>query len=111
MFLIAGDSKELISLDAKSSVDGWHVIQFAGGKNSPKKFNLTLIQAKRSTDKAPRAEKEKSPRPLLKLRTDLDRMTPKIEKVLMKLPSWCSLFGKSTSPYTLSFLRDLPVDF
>ncbi|KAK4750235.1 hypothetical protein SAY87_027684 [Trapa incisa] len=110
-FKLEGDSKELISFDEKSSVDGWHVIQFAGGKNSPKKFELTLIQAKQSTDKAQRAEEERNSRPLLKLRTDLDRITPKIEKVLTKLPSWCSLFGKSTSPYTLSFLRDLTVDF
>ncbi|KAK4766207.1 hypothetical protein SAY87_007849 [Trapa incisa] len=87
-FKLEGASKELISFDAKSSVDGWHVIQFAGSKNSPKKFDPTLIQTKRSTVKAQRAEEERSLHPLLKLRTDLDRITPKIEKVLTKLPFW-----------------------
>ncbi|OWM70192.1 hypothetical protein CDL15_Pgr026042 [Punica granatum] len=110
-FKLEGDSEELIPLDAKSSIDGWHIIQFAGGKNSPEKFDLTLLWGKHSADEARKAEKEKTRQPLLKLRTDLDRTTPKVEKVLTKLPSWCSLFGKSSSPYTLSFLRDLPVDF
>ncbi|KAM7264307.1 hypothetical protein ACFE04_001990 [Oxalis oulophora] len=101
-FTLKGDSEELVLLGDKSSVDGWHIIQFSGGKDAPTKFDLSLIWAKTSQ---PNGE------PLLKLRTDVDRLTPKAERVLSKLPQWCSLFGKSTSPHTLAFLSSLPVDF
>lgn len=109
-FKLEGNSEELIPLDDKSSVDGWHVIQFSGGKKSPTRFDMTLVWAN-STQIAHGEGSQKNQQPLLKLRTDMDRLTPKAEKVLMKLPSWCSLFGKSTSPQTLAFLRDLPVEF
>ncbi|OMO81312.1 endoplasmic reticulum metallopeptidase 1 [Corchorus olitorius] len=106
------DSEEIVPVDGKNSVDGWHIIQVSGGKNAPTKFDLTLFWVKNSTkqsDKTPGHEEEQ--RPLLKLRTDLDDVTPKVETVLEKLPPWCSLFGKSTSPHTLSFLSSLPINF
>lgn len=97
------NSEELISIDKKSGVDGWHIIQFSGGKNAPTLFDLTLYWRSGST--------HNSDAPLLKLRTDVERLTPITERVLEKLPRWCSLFGKSTSPYTFSFLTNLPVNF
>ncbi|PRQ58809.1 putative peptidase M28 [Rosa chinensis] len=108
-FTDAGNSEELVSVGDKSAVDGWHVIQFAGGNNSPTKFGLTVYWTKNSTLKADGKRDEQAP--LLKLRTDMDIVTPKVERVLSKLPTWCSLFGKSTSPYTFAFLSSLPVDF
>lgn len=96
-------SEVLISLGEKRGVDGWHTIQFSGGKKSPTKFTLSLFWF---TETIGRNE-----RLLLKLRTDVDRLTPPAEVVLQKLPPWCSLFGKSTSPHTLAFLSTLPVSF
>lgn len=102
-FSDASNSEELISADKKSSVDGWHIIQFSGGKNAPTLFDLTLHWRSGSTH-SPESS-------LLKLRTDVNRLTPVTERILEKLPSWCSLFGKSTSPQTLAFLTNLPVNF
>ncbi|XP_027363918.1 endoplasmic reticulum metallopeptidase 1 [Abrus precatorius] len=102
-FKDAVDSEELISVDKKSSVDGWHIIQFSGGKNAPTLFDLTLYWRSGST--------HNTDVPLLKLRTDVNKLTPITERVLKKLPRWCSLFGKSTSPHTLAFLKNLPVNF
>ncbi|KAK7279652.1 hypothetical protein RJT34_24708 [Clitoria ternatea] len=102
-FRDAVNSEELISVDKKSSVDGWHTIQFSGGKNAPTLFDLILYWSSSST--------HNTDAPLLKLRTDVNRLTPITERVLKKLPPWCSLFGKSTSPHTLAFLRNLHVDF
>lgn len=100
----ARSSEELISEDEKSSVDGWHIIQFSGGKNAPRSFDLTLYWKSGSTQSTDNGS-------LLKLRTDVNRLTSITERVLEKLPRWCSLFGKSTSPHTLAFLRNLPVNF
>ncbi|KAL8533112.1 hypothetical protein ACS0TY_009384 [Phlomoides rotata] len=94
----------LITLGEKIGVDGWHTIQFAGGKKAPTKFTLLLFWHTQATSESVRNE-----RFLLKLRTDVDRLTPPTEDVLQKLPPWCSLFGKSTSPHTLAFLSSLPV--
>ncbi|KAL0538573.1 hypothetical protein IC582_022721 [Cucumis melo] len=99
--------EELVPTGDKSSVDGWHTIQFSGGKDAPTSFALTLFWKKNSTRSV---KGNKVPPPLLKLRTDFNRLTPKAERVISKLPSWCSLFGKSTSPYTLAFLTALPVN-
>ncbi|RAL42744.1 hypothetical protein DM860_009251 [Cuscuta australis] len=108
-FLLKDDSEELVSLGEKTSVDGWHTVQFAGGKKSPTEFKLTLFWHKtRSHTKG--AGPEAGPT-LLKLRTDVDRQTPQTAEVLKKLPSWCSLFGKSTSPYTLAFFNTLNASF
>ncbi|XP_020584845.1 LOW QUALITY PROTEIN: endoplasmic reticulum metallopeptidase 1 [Phalaenopsis equestris] len=106
-FSIEVDSEELVPTDEKSSVDGWHIIQFSGGKNSPTIFHFNLIWRKNATQ---HNNSENSPL-LLKLRTDVNRITPKIARVLEKLPPWCSLFGKSTSPYTLAFLTSLSSNF
>uniref|UniRef100_A0A2N9F291 Vacuolar membrane protease n=1 Tax=Fagus sylvatica TaxID=28930 RepID=A0A2N9F291_FAGSY len=106
------NSEELVPFGVKSSIDGWHVIQFSGGKNAPTIFDLTLVWKVDSARFANKVDGQRGEqRPLLKLRTDVNRLTPKIERVLERLPSWCSLFGKSTSPYTLAFLSSLPVNF
>lgn len=91
----------------KTSLDGWRIIQYSGGKNAPSKFDMNLFWAKNSTQ----SDNVDGEDLLIKLRTDFDRLTPKAEKVLSKLPSWCAVFGKSTSPQTLSFLNSLPVNF
>ncbi|KAJ1406406.1 Peptidase M28 [Sesbania bispinosa] len=72
------NSEELISVDKKSSVDGWHTIQFSGGKNAPTLFDMTLYWKSGSTHSTDGS--------LLKLRTDVDRLTPITERVLEKLP-------------------------
>ncbi|CAA6655257.1 unnamed protein product [Spirodela intermedia] len=107
-FTFGGESEALVPLDKKTSVGGRHIIQFSGGRDSPTKFDLKLFWS-RNASASPRTEKGGPP--LLRLRTDVNRVTPKVARVLQKLPSWCSLFGKSTSPYTLAFLTSLPVDF
>lgn len=108
-----GNSEELIPYGNKTSVDGWHHIQFSGGKESPRKFELTLFWSVKTMPSADNVDRTviQDQRPLLKLRTDVNRLTPKAERVLAKLPTWCSLFGKSTSPLTLAFLSSLPVNF
>ncbi|KAM1672807.1 hypothetical protein FF2_040604 [Malus domestica] len=111
-FKVAGSSEELASLGDMSSVDGWHIIQYSGGQNAPTRFDLALFWSQNSTRLAHNVEgKRDEHAPLLKLRTDVDIVTPKVERVLSKLPPWCSLFGKSTSPNTLAFLSNLPVNF
>ncbi|XAR72115.1 hypothetical protein NMG60_11018634 [Bertholletia excelsa] len=110
-FEFKDNSDELIPLGEKSSADGWHIIQFSGGKNAPTKFDLSLHWVKNHTQVIGEiGQKREDDLFLLKLRTDMDRLTPKAEKVLKKLPSWCSLFGKSTSPHTLAFLSSLHID-
>ncbi|KAK6270959.1 hypothetical protein POUND7_008057 [Theobroma cacao] len=110
--MFKADSMEVVPADGKSSKDGWHIIQVSGGKNAPTRFDLTLFWVKKTEQQShemPGQEAEQ--RPLLKLRTDLNELTPKVERILKKLPAWCSLFGKSISSHTLSFLSSLPVNF
>uniref|UniRef100_A0A803P248 Vacuolar membrane protease n=1 Tax=Cannabis sativa TaxID=3483 RepID=A0A803P248_CANSA len=107
----AGSSDELVPVGGKSSVDGWHTIQFSGGQKAPTKFVLTLFWQESSSRSAEVVDGKKHDLQLLKLRTDINRLTPKVDRVLSKLPRWCSPFGKSTSPHTLAFLSSLPVDF
>ena len=109
MLLCSVDSETLIPLGGKTEVDGWHTIQFAGGKSSPTKFQLTLFWSPTSESVEEAKAGEDSPL-LVKLRTDVNRVTPMVETVLEKLPRWCTPFGKSTSPYTLAFLTALPVN-
>ncbi|KAH7520932.1 hypothetical protein FEM48_Zijuj08G0198200 [Ziziphus jujuba var. spinosa] len=104
-FKDAENSEELVTVGNKDSVEGWHIIQFSGGNNAPTRFDLTLYWAKNSSRSTHNRHS------LLKLRTDFNRVTPKVERILMKLPQWCSLFGKSTSPHYLSFLGHLPINF
>ncbi|KAK6270958.1 hypothetical protein POUND7_008056 [Theobroma cacao] len=111
-FMFKADSMEVVPADGKSSKDGWHIIQVSGGKNAPTRFDLTLFWVKKTEQQSYKMPgQEAGQRPLLKLRTDLNELTPKAERVLKKLPAWCSLIGKSTFPYTLSFLSSLPVNF
>ncbi|KAI3470469.1 hypothetical protein Pfo_027132 [Paulownia fortunei] len=105
----AESSEELIPLGEKSSVDGWHIIQFSGGRKAPTKFNLSLFWVKNGTQMT--TEDGSKEHLLLKLRTDVDKLTPPMKKVLQKLPPWCSLFGKSSTPHTLAFLSSLPISF
>jgi hypothetical protein len=104
------DSEQLVQLGGKSEVDGWHTIQFAGGKSSPTKFQLTLFWSSNTTHASAEEVKIQDSPLLVKLRTDVNRVTPMVETVLEKLPRWCTPFGKSTSPYTLAFLTALPVN-
>ncbi|XP_062092936.1 uncharacterized protein LOC133798581 [Humulus lupulus] len=106
----AGKLGELVPVGNKSSVEGWHTIQFSGGQKAPTKFVLTLFWQESSSWSIEAMDGKKDDRQLLKLRTDIDRLTPKVERVLSKLPRWCSPFGKSTSPHTLAFLTSLPID-
>lgn len=98
-----GDEELMIGRGEKSSgQEGWHQIQFSGGKKAPTKFVLKLYEKKGDE------RKKKMQRPVLKLRTDFDRVTPQVQRVLERLPTYCSQFGKSTSPFTLAFLASLP---
>ncbi|PON50933.1 Peptidase M [Trema orientale] len=107
----AGNLEEIVPAGKKSSVDGWHIIQFSGGEKAPTKLVLTLFWREKSSRSTNLLDGEKEDALLLKLRTDINRVTPRVERVLSKLPPWCSLFGKSTSPHTLAFLSSLPVNF
>lgn len=104
---------EVVPLGGKTHVDGWHIIQFAGGKKSPTKIHLNLIWTSNATDPSRQGytQAQGSSKPLLKLRTDVNLVTPPVAMVLEKLPIWCSLFGKSNSPFTFAFLTSLPVRF
>ncbi|KAK8951148.1 hypothetical protein KSP39_PZI004709 [Platanthera zijinensis] len=111
-FSIEVDSDEVVPAGEKSGVNGRHIIQFSGGKESPTRFHLNLIWKNNTIQQSNQTRDRSWSSPfLLKLRTDVNRITPKAARVLEKLPRWCSLFGKSTAPYTLSFLTSLPVDF
>ncbi|KAH9625292.1 hypothetical protein KSS87_009050 [Heliosperma pusillum] len=109
-FRVSGDKEKLVPVGGKTSVGGWHVIQFSGGRAAPRKFDLTLLWVKNATHSSGQTSQDKK-KYLVKLRTDIDRVTPQVERVLKKLPSWCSLFGKSTSPFTLAFLSAIPIEF
>lgn len=99
------DAELMITQGEKSSSEeGWHQIQFSGGKKAPTRFVLKLYKKKEEVSD----EKKKKQRPLLKLRTDFNRLTPQVQRVLHRLPPFCSMFGKSTSPFTLAFLASLP---
>ncbi|KAK1307985.1 hypothetical protein QJS10_CPA09g02079 [Acorus calamus] len=110
-FKLEGNEEEMVPVGDKTSIDGWHTIQFSGGKDSPKQFKLTLFWFKNATRTLHKENKQiRDSDLLLKLRTDVNRITPKTARILDKLPPWVSQFGKSTSPYTLAFLNKLPVD-
>ncbi|CAN4125594.1 unnamed protein product [Withania somnifera] len=109
-FQLKDGPEELVPIGDKSNADGWHIIQFSGGKKAARKFSMMLFWANNHTQKSHKKDSN-TEQPLLKLRTDVDRITSPTETVLGKLPKWCSLFGKSTSPLTLAFLSSLSVDF
>ncbi|EOA19920.1 hypothetical protein CARUB_v10000170mg [Capsella rubella] len=101
---VGEDEELMIARGEKSSnAEGWHQIQFAGGKKASTSFVLKLYKKKEEV-----SDEKKKQRPLLKLRTDFNRLTPQVQRILERLPPYCSLFGKSTSPFTLAFLASLP---
>ncbi|XP_019198437.1 PREDICTED: endoplasmic reticulum metallopeptidase 1-like [Ipomoea nil] len=109
-FELKDESGVLVSVGGeKNGVDGWHVLRFAGGKNSPTEFNLTLQWHKNSSGKRI-MEGSEGENLLLKLRADVNTKTPEMVAVLEKLLSWCSQYGKSSSPFTLAYLDAISVD-
>nr|GMD30212.1 endoplasmic reticulum metallopeptidase 1 isoform X1 [Ipomoea batatas] len=107
-FQLKDESGELISRGEKNGVDGWHIMRFAGGKNSPTKFDLTLHWHKNSSGKRV-VEGSEGEEVLVKLRADVNATTPELDKILEKMPSWLSQYGKSASPFTLAYLDTLYV--
>ncbi|GLJ53167.1 hypothetical protein SUGI_1133080 [Cryptomeria japonica] len=107
----AGDTHETLVPEGDiDGVDGWHTIQFVSNKGGPTKFVLSLFWHHNFTNLPTQSHQNKE-NDLIKLRTDLNTITPKVARILEKLPDWCVLFGKSTSPYTLSYLSSLSVSF
>lgn len=108
-----GQKELLASRRTASSIDGWHFIQFVTDQKGPSYFELTLfwsIDSFSSSQETSNLEESKN-NILLKLRTDVNITTPKVQRTLEKLPDWVVVFGKSTSPYPLSYLLNLPVHF
>uniref|UniRef100_A0A1J3FTR0 Vacuolar membrane protease n=1 Tax=Noccaea caerulescens TaxID=107243 RepID=A0A1J3FTR0_NOCCA len=106
-----GEEVMMIARGEKSSNEGWHQIQFAGGKKAPTRFVLKLYEKKKEEEVSDEKEKKKKmekQRPVMKLRTDFNRITPQVKRVVERLPPFCAIFGKSTSPFTLAFLASLP---
>nr|GMD32100.1 endoplasmic reticulum metallopeptidase 1 isoform X1 [Ipomoea batatas] len=108
-FQLKDESGVLVSRGEKNSIDGWHLMQFAGGKNSPTKFDLTLHWHKNSYGKRVVEGSEGGEDVLLKLRADVNATTPELDKILEKMPSWISQYGKSTSPFTLAYFDTMYV--
>eukprot|EP01018_Ginkgo_biloba_P031316 Gb_39788 [translate_table: standard] len=94
-------------------VDGWHIIQFSSEKDGPTHFFLTLFWYHNSTNFSSQTQSHQDSKNdfVIKLRTDVNTITPKVAQTLEKLPKWCVLFGKSTSPYTLSYIYKLSINF
>lgn len=82
---------------------GWHHIQFVTDDQGPHNFVLKLEWVQ---DNRPRNDLGLD---LIKVRTDVNVSTPEVAAVLERLPN-CSLFGKSTSPYTLAYLDKITVN-
>lgn len=106
-FFVSADDSGVILIpnNGMTSKNGWHVVRFSGGKNSPTKFKLTLFRVQERKGGSTESKEQL----LLKLRTDHDTQTPEFKQVFSKLPSWCSPYGKSVFPHTLAFLSSLPV--
>lgn len=108
----AGTKEILVSRKTADSSDGWHLVQFVTDQTGPSYFNLTLFRSAASLSSPQERQdlfKVKG-NFLLKLRTDVNIITPKVEKTLQNLPEWVVLFGKSTSPYPLSYLINVSED-
>lgn len=102
----SGMNEMVVPTNSIMGLDGWHHIQYVSGDlNDPRNFELTLVWSKNATTDSPATAK------LLKLRTDVNVVTPEAASMLEKLPEWCVSFGKSTSPYSLSYLATLPAAF
>ncbi|KAL2653870.1 hypothetical protein R1flu_021998 [Riccia fluitans] len=88
-------------------VNGWHKLQYSSGnREGPNEFYMTLYWYPNETSDGVERNRDTL---VLKLRTDVNHVTPELDRVLSRLPAWCSLFGKSTSPYPLAYLAELKV--
>ncbi|KAL3685909.1 hypothetical protein R1sor_003931 [Riccia sorocarpa] len=87
-------------------VNGWHNLQYCSGKpTGPDDFYLTLYwHPEEVSDKVVERSRDIQ---VLRLRTDVNHITPEFDKLVTKLPAWCTLFGKSTGPYPLAYLAEL----
>ncbi|KAM7504429.1 hypothetical protein LguiB_003333 [Lonicera macranthoides] len=112
-FRLKEDSGELIPLDDKSSADGWHIIQFAGGKNAPTKFKLTLFWVKNYTQPARRKDGEGFLRSfLIGLRDVANAMlTEQVDSMTVKLPQLGFQIYKSTTRYKIDLLSSSFQDY
>lgn len=108
-----GTRETLVPEDDIFGIDGWHTIQFASDMDGPTYFFLTLFWHQNSTNPLSRmsAHQNRESDLLIKLRTDMTTITPKVAQILEKLPNWCVFFGKSTSPYMLSYVSSLSINF
>ncbi|KAH7282220.1 hypothetical protein KP509_35G019900 [Ceratopteris richardii] len=89
-----------------ASVEGWHIIQFVSGRGGPTKFDLSLTSLHSAPFKTISETFHNGL--LLKWRTDVNMTTAKLERTIKRLPKWVSFFGKSTSPYPLTYLIKYP---
>lgn len=104
-----GEKDILAPRRAVSSVNGWHIIQFVTDQAGPSYFELSLFWSNATSSLSQSATSIGSEKSLLlKLRTDVNKTTPKLKRTLQKLPDWVAIFGKSTSAYPLSYLVNLP---
>jgi len=108
-----GTRETLVPEDDVVGVEGWHTIQYASGMDGPTYFFLTLYWHQNSTSPLSRAgaPQNRESDLLIKLRTDMKTITPRVAQILEKLPNWCVFFGKSTSTYMLSYLSSLSINF
>ncbi|CAH9055150.1 unnamed protein product [Cuscuta epithymum] len=108
-FQLEDGEGELISLGEKNILDGWHLVQFAGGRNAPREFKLTLYWRKMKKSWAGEKRFNEDGNLLLKLRVDYDQQTPEMDMVFKKLPRWVSQLGKSTLPFALAYYQTISV--
>ncbi|KAL2653871.1 hypothetical protein R1flu_021999 [Riccia fluitans] len=103
----SSDRQVLVPGGTIAGVDGWHNIQYTSGNNEgPSEFYMTLYWYPDDTSDVGERSRDTL---VLKLRTDVNHVTPELNRVLARLPVWCTLFGKSTSPYPLAYLAELKV--
>lgn len=105
----SGEREVIAPRRSPSSIDGWHTVQFVTDQAGPSYFELSLVWFNSAPLPLQSNRREgEDENLLLKLRTDVNTTTPKLKRTLEKLPSWVSDFGKSTSPYPLSYLIRFP---
>jgi hypothetical protein len=97
--------KVLVAGGAIVGVEGWHNVQYVTDAEGPSDFELTLLWHSRFREEPSLIMGSETL--LLKLRTDANVVTDDLAVVLEKLPAWCVLFGKSTSPYPMAYLSNL----
>lgn len=102
-----GEKRILASRTIEDDDDGRHLVQFMTNSTGPSQFELTLFSSTASLENTGNP-KEGAESLLVKWRVDVDKTTEKVERTLEKLPNWDALFGKSTGPYRLAYLVNLP---